>query len=262
MLSRFLPRLTPTIPCGSPVQARNKGVQPAAVEPQAVDQGAVGFEPKDARLGIARLRPRRHRADFDKAETAAEQRVGDAGILVETGSDADRVRKIATPQALRQDRRIGARERGRQTRRQAPPKSADAPPPAATPAAAGAVAHRARAPFRSRRSSAVPSPSTSTIARSPAAGNWIGTMLPVSTTMPRLSGLPIVAVLLASQASALSGLPITSPPLPRPISRLLIVSRAGQLREVEPAPVGDRRAQHAPAFHTLPATIAAAVRRL
>ena len=32
---------------------------------------------------------------------------GDPRVLVEPGGDADRVRKIAAPQALRQDRRIG-----------------------------------------------------------------------------------------------------------------------------------------------------------
>ena len=47
-----------------------------------------------------------------------------------------------------------------------------------------------------------------------------------------------------ARPSALSGLPITSPPLPCPISRPLIVSRAVASRQIQAAPVGHRLAEH------------------
>src|SRR6266550_8663629 len=70
----------------------------------------------------------------------------------------------------------------------------------------------AERPRQVRTSSAAPSPETSTETRSPASGYWIGTMLPVITTMPRRSGVPAAASFPASQASAVNGLPITSRP--------------------------------------------------
>src|SRR5215471_2216337 len=51
-------------------------------------------------------------------------------------------------------------------------------------------------------------------------------MLPVMTIIPRRSGVPAAASLSASQASAFTGLPITSAPLPLPTSWPLIESRA------------------------------------
>jgi hypothetical protein len=50
-------------------QSFDDAVEPAAVEPHAVDQRAIGFEAEHPRLGIAGLRSGRHRADFDNAET-------------------------------------------------------------------------------------------------------------------------------------------------------------------------------------------------
>ena len=84
-------------------------------------------------------------------------------------------------------------------------------------------------------------------------------MLPVITIMPARSGVPAAASLLASQDSALSGLPITSPPLPCPISRPLIVSRAVACARSRRRQSVTGSPSTTPAFQTLPATIAAAV---
>jgi hypothetical protein len=87
-------------------------------------------------------------------------------------------------------------------------------------------------------------------------------MLPVITIMPRRNGVPTVASLSASQDSAFSGLPITSLPLPRPISRPLIVSREVTVARSSPRQSVTGAPSTTPAFHTLPATITAAVSRL
>ena len=96
----------------------------------------------------------------------------------------------------------------------------------------------------STASSAVPRPETSTNTRSPAAGYWIGTMLPVMTIIPRRNGVPAAASLSASQASAFSGWPITSPPFPLPIS--LPVDREPR-REPEPGRGSASRSPASPA---------------
>jgi hypothetical protein len=81
----------------APLQTRDERVEATAVETQAVDERPVFLEPEHARPRVAELRPRRHRANLDKTEAEAQQRVGGAGILVEAGGDADRVREVAAP---------------------------------------------------------------------------------------------------------------------------------------------------------------------
>ena len=67
----------------------------------------VAPEPEQPRLRIAGLRPRRHRADFDEAETPAQHGIGRFRILVETGRQPDRVGEIQIPHPSRQDRIVG-----------------------------------------------------------------------------------------------------------------------------------------------------------
>ena len=95
-----------------PEQARRDSrlddrVEPGAVEAHAVDDRPIFFQTKQPRLGIARLRARRHGADLDKAEAEAAHRVGHTGVLVIAGGEPHRVREVETPEALRQNRRIG-----------------------------------------------------------------------------------------------------------------------------------------------------------
>src|SRR6516162_10893382 len=117
-------------------------------------------------------------------------------------------------------------------------------------------------PHHVTASSAVPSPEISTNTWSPASGYWIGTMLPVIMIIPRRNGVPAAASLPASQASAFNGSPITSLPLPLPISRPLIESRAVISERCRPAQSVIGVPRTTPEFHTLPATIAAASSRL
>ena len=60
------------------------------------------MQPEQARLGIARLRARGDRADLGKAETQVQQRVGNAGVLVEARRHAERIGKIQPEHILRQ----------------------------------------------------------------------------------------------------------------------------------------------------------------
>src|SRR6516162_2649675 len=84
-------------------------IEAAAVEAHPVDDRLILFESEQPRGGIARLRAGRHGPDLDKAETEAEHFVGNAGVLVVARGQSNRVREVETPQALRQDRRIGVR---------------------------------------------------------------------------------------------------------------------------------------------------------
>ena len=71
-------------------------------------------QPGNPRPRIAGLRPRRHGADLDKAETELQQRIGHFRILVETGRHADRVGKIQAEGPHRQFVIIDPRPRRRQ----------------------------------------------------------------------------------------------------------------------------------------------------
>src|SRR4029077_19923923 len=91
----------------APRQPIDHGVEPAAVEPHAVDDRLILFEAEQPGFRISRLRPGRHGPDLDKAEAEAPHRFGHAGILVVSGSEPDRVGEVETPKALRQYRRVG-----------------------------------------------------------------------------------------------------------------------------------------------------------
>ncbi len=66
---------------------------------------ALGGDAEQARRGIARLRPRRDRADLDEAETESEQRIHMRAVLVETGGQSDRIGKAQAQGRRRQCRR-------------------------------------------------------------------------------------------------------------------------------------------------------------
>ena len=87
------------------LHVRQEGVQPVVVEAQPVDQCPRFRQPVHARLGIARLRLRRHGADLDETETHRTQSVDAAAILVQAGRQSDAVRK---PQPGHRDRVIDA----------------------------------------------------------------------------------------------------------------------------------------------------------
>ena len=92
-------------------------LQPLAVEAEAVDHGAVGGEAEHPRPGVAGLGPRDDPAHLDEAEAEAQQRVGHARALVESGREADRVGEAAAQQVdgeARVVRRPGAGGQERQ----------------------------------------------------------------------------------------------------------------------------------------------------
>ena len=72
-------------------------VQPVIVEAVAVDHRPGFRHPEDARAGIARLRARRHAADFDKAEALGQHGVGHFRVLVEAGGEPDRIGEVQPP---------------------------------------------------------------------------------------------------------------------------------------------------------------------
>ena len=72
----------------------DEGVEALVVEAQAVDQRVGGRQAEHARLRIAGLRLRRHRADLDEAEAHRAQAVDAAAVLVQAGGQADAVREL------------------------------------------------------------------------------------------------------------------------------------------------------------------------
>src|SRR5262249_56543324 len=62
---------------------------------------------------VPRLRARRHGADFDEAETEAQQRVGDQRVLVEPRSHPDRIGKREAECRDREPRVVDRRPRAR-----------------------------------------------------------------------------------------------------------------------------------------------------
>ena len=63
------------------------------VEAHAVDDGLCLGQAEHARLGVARLRPRRDSADLDEAETQRRQRIYVCAILVQPGGQSERIGK-------------------------------------------------------------------------------------------------------------------------------------------------------------------------
>ena len=78
---------------GARREPRRDGLRALAVEAEPVDHALVRVEAEQARARIARLRLRRHAADFDEAEAEAKQLVRHLGVLVEAGREPDRIGK-------------------------------------------------------------------------------------------------------------------------------------------------------------------------
>ena len=74
------------------------------------------MQPEQARLGIARLRARRDRADLGEAEAQLQQRVGNAGVLVETRRHAERIGEIQPEHVLARANGSSAGAGGKGTR--------------------------------------------------------------------------------------------------------------------------------------------------
>ena len=67
---------------------------PFIVEAEPVDDRPVGGKPENARLRIAGLRQRRHRADLGEAEAERQQRVRHFAVLVVAGRHAERIGEV------------------------------------------------------------------------------------------------------------------------------------------------------------------------
>ena len=83
------------------------------VEAEAVDDAAVLVQPEQPRLRIAGLRARRQRADLGEAEAKLQQARGHAGVLVEAGGHAERIREIQPEHVCREAAVIDRRRRQR-----------------------------------------------------------------------------------------------------------------------------------------------------
>jgi hypothetical protein len=65
-----------------------------AVKSKPVDDAFVRRQAEDARPRIARLRPRRDGTHLGEAASHPQHRIDDLAVLVEAGSDADRIGEI------------------------------------------------------------------------------------------------------------------------------------------------------------------------
>ena len=68
---------------GARREALQHGRSAFAVEAETVDDRRIFIKPEQARLRVAGLGQRRHRARLDKTETERQHRVHDVGVLVE-----------------------------------------------------------------------------------------------------------------------------------------------------------------------------------
>ena len=89
-------------------EARPRPLEAVVVEAEAVDDGRVLSQAKQARPGVPVLRPRGQRTDLDEAETELQHRAGDFGVLVEAGGKPEGVGK-AQPEDLDRKPGIGRR---------------------------------------------------------------------------------------------------------------------------------------------------------
>ena len=100
-------------PADSPIagafEASDEVVDPLVVEAHPVHERDALRGPKHARPRVAGLRPRRHRAELDVAESQGPEGVEIIAVLVEAGGQAQRMRKAQA--------RAGDRERRRDFRR-------------------------------------------------------------------------------------------------------------------------------------------------
>ncbi len=88
--------------------AVGKDIEALVIETHAVDDRLIFAEPEQARLWIAVLRQRRHRAAFDKAEASAQHGQRHFGIFVETGRQAHTVAKVQCATVKRnRNRKLG-----------------------------------------------------------------------------------------------------------------------------------------------------------
>src|SRR5690606_32550006 len=81
------------------------------VETEAVDHRLIFGQPEDTRLGIARLRQRRDRADLGEAEAEPEQSVRHFGVLVIAGRHAERIGEVEPAQRDTKPRVTASRRR-------------------------------------------------------------------------------------------------------------------------------------------------------
>ena len=72
-------------------EAGDEGVYATVVEAHAVDDGFMFWQAEQARLRVARLRPRGDSADFDEAETGAVKGADGDTVFVQPGGEAEAV---------------------------------------------------------------------------------------------------------------------------------------------------------------------------
>ena len=105
-----LPMFTPIGTLRLRGQVRRDHACAQVVEAHAVDQRAIGGQPKKPRLRVTGLRLARHRTDFDEAKAERGERLVGRRVLVEARGQTDRDARNASRARRRQasDRSCGA----------------------------------------------------------------------------------------------------------------------------------------------------------
>ena len=75
---------------------RHADLDPRIVEPHAIDERTVLRKTEQARLGIARLRARRKRADLDEGKAKTQQLARDLSVLIKAGGKTERMGELET----------------------------------------------------------------------------------------------------------------------------------------------------------------------
>ena len=84
----------------------DQAVDAVVVETHAIDDSLCRVKPEQTRAGIARLRPRCDRADFDEPKPERGERVDALAVLVEARCEPHGIGKVETHHAARTSRRL------------------------------------------------------------------------------------------------------------------------------------------------------------
>ncbi len=90
---------------------RTSASTPSLLKPRRLITALCSRQAEHARLRVARLRPRRDRADLDEAEAQRQQRIDVRAVLVQAGGQADRVGEGQAEGLGRQRRRRSRQQR-------------------------------------------------------------------------------------------------------------------------------------------------------
>src|SRR5690242_19593903 len=91
----------PSSPAAKAAQSFRDRVRTVVVKTETIDQCLLLGKPKDARLGISRLRFRSHRSDLDETKTQRRPRREGDPVFIQSSRKSDRIWKVEAEERFR-----------------------------------------------------------------------------------------------------------------------------------------------------------------